>query len=88
MMISILLLSYSSQAKTIIYPIESDDSFHLVKENFIKSTDCSREGCIKKNESKPCQYNLNDYRTYKNEVTGCAVNKNSKQSRHHGDICN
>ena len=78
-----------SQATPIIKPIESDRSFIFAKKNnFAINTNTRHVECLAKTEYPYCKYNLNDYRTLRNEVTGCAVNNNSKRSSDNGDICN
>ncbi|WP_145539533.1 hypothetical protein [Yersinia kristensenii] len=85
----ILLFSNYIHAKQIILPMDNDRVSVLVEKNkpIIKNANRCKDDILKI-QYKSCKYNINDYRTDKNNKVGCALNTNRKNSQTNGDICN
>ncbi|MFL4556657.1 hypothetical protein ACH19I_08700 [Yersinia kristensenii] len=85
----ILLFSNYIYAGQTITPIDNHRASVLVEKNkpIIKTANKCKDNKFKI-QYKSCKYNINDYRTHKNNKVGCALNTNRKNSKTNGDICN
>ncbi len=84
-----MLFFNMAQAALTIQPEENDFSLILTKNNKIKEKIFLAPECnTRRFKYAVCNYNLNDYRRFRNSEVGCAVNNNRNKSRINGVTCN